>query len=71
VLNIGNGVFYQLNATAARIWIHLESPSRLDAICAQLVERYEVSLKACRSDVAEAIEQMRSAGIVEEVSAAG
>jgi coenzyme PQQ synthesis protein D (PqqD) len=68
VLNIGNGNFYQLNATAARVWTLLESPATLSMLCTRLVERYDVTPEACRRDVSEVIEQMRAGGIVERLT---
>ena len=67
VLNIGDGNFYQLNATAARVWLLLDSPATLGALCGRLLERYDVTLETCRRDVEAVIAQMQAGGIVEKL----
>lgn len=65
VLNSVTGTFYQLNASAARIWQLVENPQTLAAMVAHLTERFDVTAEQCRVDVLELIESLQGRGLVE------
>ncbi len=51
VLNAETGDFVGLTASAAAAWDMLEQPHDLDALCAGLVERFDVSAEHCRAEL--------------------
>ena len=59
------GFCYGLNPTAGKIWELLETPTSLAALCEQLSQLYAVDAPTCRSDTAELLEEMRTAGLVQ------
>jgi hypothetical protein len=63
-LNIDKGTCYGLNKTASRIWDLIEGPTRINDICAALVERYEIERSTCESEVLDLLEQLRAEGLI-------
>ena len=59
-----NGNFYGFNAPAARIWALIEQPRSLAAICAALVEEFEVAPATCRADTLAVLRQLEADGLV-------
>lgn len=53
MLDVDRGTYFGLKDVAAAIWADLAQPTTLDALCARLVERFEVDETTCRREVAE------------------
>ena len=64
VLNSVTGTFYQLNASAARIWDLVETPQTPAALVTQLVARFDVTAEQCRADVLHLIDSLQQRGLV-------
>lgn len=64
-LHVENGTCYGFNRTATRIWQLLEEPRTVAALRDALLEEFDVEPGRCESDLLEALEQMRSDGIIE------
>ena len=64
LLDIKSGMFYQLNKVGGRVWLLLETPATVAALCARLRESFEVTPQACREATVEFLEQLREKGVV-------
>lgn len=64
LLHIKSGMFYQLNKVGARIWLLLETPATVAALCARLQESFEVTPQACREATVEFLDQLSEKGAV-------
>lgn len=51
MMSAAQGTYLGLNAMGARIWDLLETPQDRDAVCAQLLQEFEVSPEQCRAEV--------------------
>jgi hypothetical protein len=67
MLDIDNGSYYALEATASRIWRLLEQPSSAHYLCGRLLNEYEVDPDRCESEVLEFLEKLLSQGILQTV----
>lgn len=64
MMNIDRGVYIGLNPMGAEIWRLIETPRASDAICAALVDRFEVDPATCRAEVDAFIDKMAARGLV-------
>jgi hypothetical protein len=51
MMSAEKGNYLGLSAVGARIWELIETPSDLDAICAQCQAEFEVAPEVCRAEV--------------------
>lgn len=51
MMNASQGTYLGLNAIGARIWDLLDTAQEQDALCAQLLQEFDVSEDACRAEV--------------------
>jgi len=70
VLNMKNGVYYGLDEVGARIWSLIQSPRRVEEVCAALLEEYDVVPEQLQRDLLELLEQLAGEGLVEVQDAA-
>jgi hypothetical protein len=64
MMDIDQGKYFSLNPVATRIWDLLEQYSRVDELCRQLVEEYEVDFEQCLCEVEDHIKEMVNLGLV-------
>lgn len=65
ILNMKTGVYYGLNAVAARIWQLVQKPQPVNTILEVLLDEYEVEAKRCERDLLELIQSMASEELIE------
>lgn len=65
MMDIENDQYYGVADAGARIWLLLEQPMTIEAICQQLVQEYRISIEACRAEVIQFAAQLQQHGIVE------
>lgn len=65
VLNCDTGVFFQLNASASRVWDALETPQTAAQLRDALVARFDVTPEQCAADLADLLETLQERGLVE------
>ena len=58
LMSIGNGRYYRLDDIGTRIWVLIETPTSLGALCDQLVKEFKVEREACETDVMPLLEKM-------------
>jgi hypothetical protein len=68
ILNLGNGVYYGLNAIGARIWSWLEEPRSVEEIRTALVEEYDVDPKVCETQLLSLLNDLAANGLVDIVA---
>jgi coenzyme PQQ synthesis protein D (PqqD) len=56
---------YTINGTGTLIWKLLETPKTIAQLATAVAQEYEVELDRAESDVAEFVDEMKAAGLVE------
>jgi hypothetical protein len=64
MMSAKQGNYIGLSPIGARIWEIIETPCSMDALCAQLVDEYDVTIEECRSDVRAFLDDLMSHGAV-------
>lgn len=64
LLDIVNSKYYGMQEVGLRIWQLLEVPSSMDAICAALLEEYDVDEATCRQDVMDFMQKLSEAELI-------
>ena len=65
LLNLDNGNYYTLNATASFIFDQCDGKTTLEQIAAALAGRFDIPLEEARKDVIDLIEDLEREGIAE------
>jgi hypothetical protein len=65
MLDIERGTYFGLQDVGKAIWEALEEPTTIDAICADLVEQFEVDVDTCRREVGSFLSQLQEHELVE------
>jgi hypothetical protein len=58
MMSAEKGNYIALSDVGARIWELLDTPQDIDTVCARLLQEYEVSPEACRTDVESFIHEL-------------
>jgi hypothetical protein len=58
------GYCYSMNASAARVWELVATPTVVSDVCTVLCDEFEVDRETCLRDVSEILADMREAGLV-------
>lgn len=64
LLNVDAGKYHGFNEVASRIWQLIESPMKINQICDQLINEFEISKEQCEVEVVAFIKQLNEAGLV-------
>lgn len=64
LLDMAKGSYLGLNATAAHVWRLLERPRSLDALCARLMDEFEIDANHCRRDVSTLLGKLLAEGLI-------
>ena len=65
ILHLGNGQYFGLEDTGARIWSLLKEPVRIQEIVETLVQEYEVDRTVCEREVHSLVNGLIQEGLVE------
>ncbi len=65
MMSIENGQYYGLDSIASRIWALLEKPEKVEDICLQLLESYDVSKEQCETEVLQFLDTLKDNNIIE------
>lgn len=68
MMDLETGRYFHLDDIATAVWRLLETPCRLDALIARLLEEYDVTEDVCRNDTIELLESLLKSGAVRVVS---
>jgi hypothetical protein len=66
MVNIDNGNYVALNATANAVWQALETPSSEDELVAELTQQFDIDADACRSSVNTLLGKMSDMALVKQ-----
>jgi hypothetical protein len=64
MMDVDQGQYYGLNATATWLWDALQRPMTVNDLCEQLVSEYAVSLPQGKQEVLEFVEDLVSRGLL-------
>jgi hypothetical protein len=64
LLNVETGIYFGLDAVAARIWALLTEGADEERVCDRLLAEYEVDAHKLRTDVSDFIEILAAKGLI-------
>lgn len=64
MMSAKQGNYIGLSPIGARIWEIIETPRSIEALCAQLVEEYDVTIEECSTDVRAFLDDLMNHGAV-------
>ncbi len=64
LLQFSSGKYFSLNPVGNFVWSLLEEPRKVDSICQELVQEYEVDVEQCQLDVLALLNELRAADLV-------
>ncbi|NWF35530.1 lasso peptide biosynthesis PqqD family chaperone [Mariprofundus sp. KV] len=65
MMSVNEGNYYGLNGVGSQIWDLLEQEMSVDAICTELLSRFDVEEEQCRSEVLAFLDEMVSSKVIE------
>ena len=65
MIDLEQGAYYSLDRVGADIWSRLAEPQAVAALCAQLMQRYEVDQATCEADVLAVLNEMAENGLLQ------
>lgn len=65
ILNLKDGVYYELKEVGTRVWKLIQQPCSVQAILDTLLEEYEVDAEQCKADLFALLEDLASRSLVE------
>lgn len=65
VLSLRDGVYYGLNAVAARVWDLVQEPRTIREIGEILMDEYEIDRESCTRDLLDLVDRLREWKLVE------
>jgi hypothetical protein len=69
ILDLDSGSYLGFNQTAAQVWMMLEEPLSIEAICDRLRQQFAVGEETCRDQVASLLARMSQRGLVDVTDA--
>lgn len=71
LLDMQSGIYFGLNAIAARIWTQISQPVLVEAILDDLVATYEVDRAQARDDLLRTLATLKDSGLIDVVDQTG
>lgn len=65
ILNLKSGVYFGLNEVGARIWNLIQQPKSVQELRETLLAEYEVAPEACDRDLAQLLQDLKAADLIE------
>lgn len=65
VLDLRDGMYYELNAVATSVWKLIQNPVAVKTILNAILEEYDVSDDQCNADLIILLEDMARRGLIE------
>ena len=65
MMSIDTGQYYGLDSVASEIWQMLEQPIKVEAICTQLLQEYDVDTEQCEQDVLAFLQSLQEQNIID------
>ena len=64
ILNLKDGIYYELKEVAARVWTLIQQPRSIQAVLDILLEEYEVDAGRCEADLIKLAEDLSKRGLI-------
>jgi len=64
MMSAEKGNYIGLSEVGARIWELIETPQEIDAVCARLLQEYEVGPDTCRNEVESFLDELVKYGAI-------
>jgi len=68
ILNLKDGVYYELEKVAAHVWKLIQQPCSIQSILEILIDEYEVDTQQCEADLMTLIEDLSKKDLVEIIT---
>jgi hypothetical protein len=68
ILNMVSGRYFEIQGVGSELWRWLEFPSSPKSLTEQLTLRYRVEADQAQEDVLHFLDQLRNAGLLEEIA---
>ena len=65
ILQLKDGIYYQLNETGAHVWNLIQQPSSFEAILESLHSDYDVEKQQCEADLMTLVQELLGHGLIE------
>lgn len=65
ILNLKDGVYYELKEVGTRVWNLIQQPSTVQSILDRLLEEYEVDPERCEIDLLALAENLARFGLIQ------
>ena len=65
ILNINDGVYYELKDVGTRVWNLTQQPCSVHSILDKLLEEYEVDAERCKTDLLALAEHLARLGLIQ------
>jgi Coenzyme PQQ synthesis protein D (PqqD) len=64
MMSAEKGDYLGLSEVGARIWELIETPQAIDAVCARLLDEYDVTPEVCRTEVENFLTELTTHGAI-------
>lgn len=64
ILNLKDGMYYELKEVAARVWSLIQQPRSIQALIDIILEEYEVEAGQCEADLIALAEDLSKRGLI-------
>ncbi len=65
ILSLRDSTYYGLNEVGALIWSRVQLPTEVRAVCAAVLEEYDVDPADCERDVLQLLNDLAANGLIE------
>lgn len=65
ILDLQRSKYFGLDGVGAHIWLELEKPCAVSALCASVEAHFDVAPETCRTDVLQFLATLQDAGLIE------
>jgi len=65
IVHLQSGFYYDLNPIGSEVWNIIQKPSAVSEICDAILQRYDVGLEQCESDLLCLLQQLLDEGLIE------
>lgn len=65
ILNLKDGVYYELKEVGTRVWNLIQQPRSVQSVLEKLLEEYEVDTERCERDLLVLAENLAKVGLIE------
>ncbi len=68
VMSIDHGNYYSMDTTGSYIWQLMETPLKIDTLCTQILQHFDVSGEQCENDLLAFVHELEKEGLISVTS---